>query len=101
MRRALDENKEEEARYYNNASKKIELLYERRHLQMLGEKEGYRQAYQTMLTIIEDTYMPNSSGSISEKIETINTTIDEIGKLCEEYKIQEKEEKREETEEER
>lgn len=97
--RALNENNEEEAKYYSNASKKIELLHERRHLQLLGEKEGYRQVYQTMLSIIENTYVPNSSSAISEKIETIKTTIDEIGKLCEEYGIQVKEEKREEEEE--
>ena len=84
--------------YYQEAYKKMEILQERRHLTLIGEKGGYKQAYQTMLKIIEDKYTFTNG---EEKIENVEKIINGIDTICKEYKIEIKKEESKEQGEER
>lgn len=90
--KAVQENKEEEAKHYSDARKTIEMLQERRHLQLLGEKGGYREAHQTMLEIIESRYVVDSNYTSEKSLVSIQDTINEIEQLCKDYEILGKEE---------
>lgn len=75
-------------RHYQEAYKKVEILQERRHLTLVGEKGGYREAYQKMLKIIEGKYHPEYSYSSPYVDECIEETIREIDALCKDYGIE-------------
>lgn len=91
-------------RHYQEAYKKVEILQERRHLTLVGEKGGYREAYQKMLKIIEgkyhpeysytnlkivdDRYIPDGRYSSPYVDECIEETIREIDALCKDYGIE-------------
>ena len=95
---------QDKMRYYQEAYKKVEILQERRHLTLVGEKGGYREAYQKMLKIIENKYHPGYSytnlkiidgkyfadGQYSSQYvrESIEETINEIDVLCKDYEIE-------------
>lgn len=96
--KALQENKETEAKHYDNVRKKIDMIRERRHLTLIGEKGGYKQAYQTMLEIIQSRYVSNREYASEQSIASIEDTINGIEELCEEYEIRGKEEKIQDTE---
>lgn len=90
--KATQENKEEEAKYYSDARKTIEILQERRHLQLAREKGSYKQAHQTMLEIIESRYVEDSNYTSEKSLVSIQDTINEIEQLCKDYEILGKEE---------
>ncbi len=79
---------QDKMRYYQEAYKKVEILQERRHLTLVGEKGGYREAYQTMLKIIENKYIPNGKYTSPEVISSIVSTIEGIDDLCKDYGIE-------------
>lgn len=75
-------------RHYQEAYKKVEILQERRHLTLIGEKGGYREAYQKMLKIIENKYIPEGQYTSPEVMGSILNTIEGIDALCKEYGIE-------------
>ncbi|MCI8636857.1 MAG: hypothetical protein HFJ36_03220 [Clostridia bacterium] len=79
---------QDKMRYYQEAYKKVEILQERRHLTLVGEKGGYREAYQTMLKIIENKYIPNGKYTSPEVMNSIVSTIEGIDDLCKDYGIE-------------
>lgn len=79
---------QDKMRYYQEAYKKVEILQERRHLTLVGEKGGYREAYQTMLKIIENKYIPNGKYTSPEVMSSIVSTIEGIDDLCKDYGIE-------------
>lgn len=96
----IKENKETEARHYNDAKKKIEIIQERRHLELIGEKGGYKKAYQDMLEIIEGKYanIDSSRYTSEEAMKVIEEIINEIEELSKENGIELRQEKEEEIE---
>lgn len=79
---------QDKMRYYQEAYKKVEILQERRHLTLVGEKGGYREAYQTMLKIIENKYISNGKYTSPEVMSSIVSTIEGIDDLCKDYGIE-------------
>ena len=78
------------AERYKKAYQRLELIQERRHLTLVGEKGKDREAYRRTVEMLGERYQNN--GKTKEAIED---TIDGIESLCEEFGIQDKEEKNE------
>ncbi len=105
---------QDKSKYYQEAYKKIEILQERRHLTLVGEKGGYREAYRKMLKIIGDKYHTGYSytklniidgkyihdGQYSSPYakECIEETIKELNELYKDYGIERKKDTKEEQE---
>ena len=89
---------QDKMKYYQEAYKKVEILQERRHLTLVGEKGGYKEAYKKMLQIIENKYIPNGEYTSPEVMNSILNTIEWINALCKDYGIEIKKDTKEEQE---
>lgn len=89
---------QDKMKYYQDAYKKVEILQERRHLTLIGEKGGYREAYQKMLKIIENKYIPEGQYTSPEVMGSILNTIEWIDALCKDYGIEIKKDTKKEQE---
>lgn len=89
---------QDKMKYYQDAYKKVEIVQERRHLTLIGEKGGYREAYQKMLKIIENKYIPEGQYTSPEVMGSILNTIELIDALCKDYGIEIKKDTKKEQE---
>ena len=86
--RAEHNEDEKNAKKYEEAFRKLEIIQEKSHLTPIGEKGKDREAYNRTLGMIEEKY----SNKTKEELENV---IEEIEKISEEFGIEIKKDKNE------
>lgn len=84
--RAEHNGEELAAEHYKKAYQRLELIRERRHLTPIGEKGRDREAYELIVSMLNERYQSNG------KEEPIEDIINDIESLCEKFGIKDKEE---------